>query len=56
MKKTYNWGILGAAKIANKFADGLKVHETPSWNYCLISVGLPWLFFADYYRALLSDR
>jgi predicted dehydrogenase len=25
MEKTYNWGILGAARIANKFADGLKV-------------------------------
>jgi predicted dehydrogenase len=24
MGKTYNWGILGAARIANKFADGLK--------------------------------
>jgi predicted dehydrogenase len=24
MGKTYNWGILGAAHIANKFADGLK--------------------------------
>ena len=25
MQKTYNWGILGAARIAHKFSDGLKV-------------------------------
>jgi predicted dehydrogenase len=25
MEKSYNWGILGAARIANKFAEGLKV-------------------------------
>ena len=25
MTKTYKWGILGAARIANKFADGLKI-------------------------------
>ncbi len=25
MEKQYNWGIIGAAKIANKFVDGLKI-------------------------------
>ncbi|GHT44218.1 oxidoreductase [Bacteroidia bacterium] len=30
MGKTYNWGILSAARIANKFADGLK--ELPNAN------------------------
>jgi len=25
MNKTYKWGIIGAARIANKFADGLKI-------------------------------
>ncbi|MDR2626904.1 MAG: Gfo/Idh/MocA family oxidoreductase, partial [Dysgonamonadaceae bacterium] len=30
MGKSYNWGLLGAGRIANKFADGLK--ELPNAN------------------------
>ncbi|GHT02280.1 oxidoreductase [Bacteroidia bacterium] len=35
MGKRYNWGILGAARIANKFADGLK--ELPNANRYVIA-------------------
>ncbi|MGD0582996.1 MAG: Gfo/Idh/MocA family oxidoreductase [Bacteroidales bacterium] len=35
MGKKYNWGILGAGKMAAKFSKGIRLHE----NACLYSVG-----------------
>jgi predicted dehydrogenase len=39
MKKTYNWGIIGAGRIANQFADGLK--ELPNAHRYAIAARSP---------------